>query len=139
MDVLALIETPDVAGADGVDTAPVSFEVGQKTIAARYRSTADALDDALVDAVAAFKPLGGRIVWIKGADPASSVELPVVGVSEFGELKGVSRQHASAVSQRADFPRPRAILRSGPVWDLADVALHEKADRDRAGRSRRRR
>jgi hypothetical protein len=40
----------------------------------------------------------------------------LVGVSEIAELLGVSRQRASAVAKRADFPTPIASLASGPVW-----------------------
>lgn len=40
----------------------------------------------------------------------------LVGVSEIAELIGVTRQRASAIAKRADFPTPIASLASGPVW-----------------------
>lgn len=46
----------------------------------------------------------------------------LVGVSEIAEQLGVSRQRASALQTRSDFPAPAAVLRSGPVWYAADVA-----------------
>lgn len=42
--------------------------------------------------------------------------LELVGVSEIAELLGVTRQRASALAKRADFPTPVAALASGPVW-----------------------
>ena len=41
---------------------------------------------------------------------------PVLGISEIGEQLGVSRQRASQIARRRDFPRPYAVLACGPVW-----------------------
>lgn len=47
----------------------------------------------------------------------------LVGVAEIAELFGVSRQAASNWRDRhADFPTPVASLKSGPVWELRDIA-----------------
>lgn len=40
----------------------------------------------------------------------------LVGIAEIAELLGVSRQRASTLQTRHDFPHPVAVLRSGPVW-----------------------
>lgn len=40
----------------------------------------------------------------------------LVGVSEIAELLDVTRQRASALAKRPDFPSPIASLASGPVW-----------------------
>lgn len=46
----------------------------------------------------------------------------LVGVAEIADLFGVSRQAASNWRERhADFPRPAASLKSGPVWELPDI------------------
>jgi predicted DNA-binding transcriptional regulator AlpA len=43
------------------------------------------------------------------------------GLSEIGELLGVSRQRAYTLAKRADFPAPVATSRAGRTWDLAAV------------------
>lgn len=46
----------------------------------------------------------------------------LVGVAEVADLFGVSRQAASNWRERhRDFPKPVALLKSGPVWDLPDI------------------
>lgn len=46
----------------------------------------------------------------------------LVGIAELAELLGVTRQRASALQTRAGFPTPAAVLKSGPVWQLRDIA-----------------
>jgi len=48
------------------------------------------------------------------------------GLSEIGELLGVSRQRAYTLAKRADFPAPIASSRAGRTWDLAAVEAWEK-------------
>lgn len=45
----------------------------------------------------------------------------LVGVSEVGEILGVSRQRISALRTSEFFPKPAAELKSGPVWFLSDL------------------
>ena len=46
----------------------------------------------------------------------------LVGVAEIADVFGVSRQAASNWRERhADFPKPAATLKSGPVWELPDI------------------
>ncbi len=46
----------------------------------------------------------------------------LVGVAEIADVFGVSRQAASNWRERyADFPKPAASLKSGPVWELPDI------------------
>lgn len=40
----------------------------------------------------------------------------LVGLSEIGEMLGVSKQRVGQLREREDFPKPVAELRSGPVW-----------------------
>ena len=48
----------------------------------------------------------------------------LVGIAELAELFGVSRQAASNWRGRHDnFPSPVASLKSGPVWDMADISV----------------
>ena len=60
----------------------------------------------------------------------------LMGVLEAAWCLGVSRQRASQLSYRPDFPLPLAELAMGPVW-LADDIEQYAADRDRrSGRPR---
>ncbi len=40
----------------------------------------------------------------------------LVGVSEIGDILGVSRQRASELTRHKGFPEPVASLKAGPVW-----------------------
>lgn len=42
----------------------------------------------------------------------------LVGVADFADLAGISRQRAHIVMQRRDFPMPYAVTRSGYYWTL---------------------
>lgn len=57
----------------------------------------------------------------------------LAGVSEIAALLGVSRQYASVLSARRDFPEPVATLAMGKVWSLDDVRAWAK-ETDRATR-----
>ncbi|MBI4277507.1 MAG: hypothetical protein HY660_03535 [Armatimonadetes bacterium] len=46
----------------------------------------------------------------------------LVGVAELAKLLRVSRQRASELARRKDFPRPLCTLASGPVWRKSAVA-----------------
>ncbi|MGW7688788.1 helix-turn-helix transcriptional regulator [Streptomyces asiaticus] len=61
------------------------------------------------------------------------------GLTEIGELLGVTRQRAFTLAKRADFPEPVAISRAGRVWDLDQVEEWGKTwDRhNKGGRPRR--
>ena len=50
------------------------------------------------------------------ADLQKSNYVEMVGVSEIAELFGVSRQRASQIAGRRDFPAPYAQLKAGPIW-----------------------
>lgn len=61
-----------------------------------------------------------------------------VGTSEIAERFGVSRQRVSELARNhADFPEPLARLKSGPIYDKADVDAFERGwQRRRTGRPR---
>ena len=136
MQVLALIEDPDARSAEGLQTAAVTYGTEAKTLAAQFECDTDDAANAVVEATAAFRQLGGRIVWMEAESDDHGIETPIVGVSEYADMKNVTRQHASAISQYASFPAPTTVLRSGPVWPLAAIAVHE-ATHKRRGRARR--
>ena len=52
---------------------------------------------------------------------------PVVGVAEVAELCDVSRQAVSNWRSRGLLPKPLAVLRSGPVWNLDDILYFMEA------------
>jgi len=55
----------------------------------------------------------------------------MLGPAELIQLLGVSRQRASQISGRADFPAPRFVLTMGSIWALDDV----QAWADKRGRT----
>jgi len=62
--------------------------------------------------------------------PTLSVMETLLGPAELAQLLGVSRQRASVIAGRVDFPRPRLTLIMGSIWALDDV----KAWADKRGR-----
>jgi len=46
----------------------------------------------------------------------------LVGIAEIAEILGVSRQRASQLQTKPDFPGPTATLRAGPVWYAGDIS-----------------
>lgn len=49
------------------------------------------------------------------------IAVQLAGISEIAERLGVSRQRAQQLSAREDFPKPITRLKSGPVWDQAEI------------------
>jgi len=47
--------------------------------------------------------------------------LQLVGVTEIGQLLGVSRQRADQLTHIAGFPPAVAVLASGRIWHRAEV------------------
>jgi prophage regulatory protein len=45
----------------------------------------------------------------------------LVGVTEIGDLLGVSRQRADQLTRIEAFPEPVAVLSAGRIWRRADV------------------
>jgi predicted DNA-binding transcriptional regulator AlpA len=58
---------------------------------------------------------------IPTAQPRARKPGSLLGVGEIAELLGVSRQRASILTRRADFPAPEVELRMGMVWRAAPV------------------
>ena len=44
------------------------------------------------------------------------------GTSEVADLLGCSPQQIYSLRKRCDFPKPVALLRATPVWDLDDIS-----------------
>ncbi|HEY8695202.1 MAG TPA: hypothetical protein VIR57_20935 [Chloroflexota bacterium] len=64
-------------------------------------------------------------------------QLPALaGLSETAEILGVSRQRASELAERRDFPRPVAGLASGPVWLRSTIVSFNERWVRRPGRPR---
>jgi hypothetical protein len=45
----------------------------------------------------------------------------LVGLTEIGEMLGVSREGADRLALESDFPPPIGLLRAGPIWERDDV------------------
>ncbi|MCZ6550322.1 MAG: hypothetical protein ACE10F_05020 [Candidatus Methylomirabilales bacterium] len=58
----------------------------------------------------------------------------VVGVAELAKLLKVSKQRASELARKRDFPKPFVILESGPVWRKSTLVYHLKRWRRLPGR-----
>lgn len=59
----------------------------------------------------------------------------LAGISEIGEMLGVSRQRAFQLAASKGFPEPLDRLASGPVWKRSDVerwARQRRRPRDSA-------
>jgi hypothetical protein len=44
-----------------------------------------------------------------------------MGLTEIGQLLGVSRQRAGQLAASEGFPEPTVRLAAGPIWESADV------------------
>jgi prophage regulatory protein len=51
----------------------------------------------------------------------------LVGVTEIGDLLGVSRQRAAQLSRLEGFPEPAAVLSAGRIWRRIDVEAWARA------------
>jgi prophage regulatory protein len=58
----------------------------------------------------------------------------LVGVTEIGDLLGVSRQRADQLTRTEAFPDPVAVLSAGRIWRRADVEAWARATGRRANR-----
>lgn len=59
---------------------------------------------------------------------------PMVGISELAQLLGVTKQRASQLAQRRDFPAPYQQLASGPIWRKGDLSRFMEEWSRRPGR-----
>jgi len=66
----------------------------------------------------------------------STPQAGLAGVAEVAEILGVSRQRVAEIRKDHEaFPAPVADLKSGPVWDRAEVERFERGwERKRTGR-----
>lgn len=60
----------------------------------------------------------------------------LAGLSEVGDILGVSRQRAGVLAERSDFPPVVAALRSGPVFVAEQVAAYGRRRPRTPGRPR---
>jgi hypothetical protein len=75
---------------------------------------------------------GGEVILEGMTNPPPASEH--VGVTEIGEMLGVSRQRANTLARRPDFPEPLARTKAGRVWKREDVVKWEEGwDRTNVG------
>lgn len=103
------------------------------------------VDDWLTAADRAIKVIGehvsGTILAVDvmttdEADRRLNERPELVGVAEIAEILDVTKQRASVITQRNDFPAPLARLASGPVWRAGAVASFKTTWRRQPGRPR---
>lgn len=74
------------------------------------------------------------------SDLARTLEEPnvpdLIGVDELAKILKVSKQRASELAKRRDFPRPIVRLASGPVWKKSTIARFVAYWDRRPGRKR---
>lgn len=57
-----------------------------------------------------------------------------VGLTEIGEILGVTRQRAYTLSGKKDFPAPAGSTKAGRFWNRADIEAFDKTwDRTNPG------
>lgn len=65
------------------------------------------------------------VMTTKEADRRTDERQELVGIAEIARMLKVSKQRASALSRRGDFPAPIARLQAGPIWRAGDLStLH---------------
>jgi hypothetical protein len=74
--------------------------------------------------------------WV--AKPDSIEMAKLVGVAEVAEILGVTRQRASEISRKRDFPAPLTTLAATPIWLASSVERFAEDWIRRPGRPKRR-
>jgi hypothetical protein len=141
-------QLPDLladSGAKGA-AASVSKDRIQATFTIQANGPAEAIEKGLAAWREAAKRIGLRVsVWpVTRAGAATYDELEadiaatalprLVGVAEVAEMLGVTKQRVSALKEERWFPRPLALLASGPVWSAAGIEKFSKDWKRRPGR-----
>lgn len=116
------VSTPD----PDADAATVfAYGIGMLTRAVRLAGAAASIREVRVLSWEDFEA-----ETFRPSTPASGL----AGVAETAEILGISRQRLADVRKNPAFPRPVADLKSGPVWDRAEIERFERGWDRRAGR-----
>lgn len=114
----------------GIVTATPAHTIIEMTLNADSLSTATAAAlAAAADAWAArhgdsaHEAAGLRVITAAERDRELAHPDPIdlVGVTEIADRLGVTRQRASAITERADFPKPIGTARAGRYWTAESV------------------
>lgn len=123
MEVLLAICEPENLEVDGMVLVPVDFGHDLPTVGTIVKVRSNDLGSAIIEALERVRPVGGRIIHVLGRDERDRLSFPLVGVSEFANMRGVTRQYASTVADKKGFPDPEAQLAATKVWHIVDVAV----------------
>ncbi|HEY0684780.1 MAG TPA: hypothetical protein VGD45_20755 [Steroidobacter sp.] len=128
----------DVAEIGGVAVGQVGGRHVEITFTVQAPDPAEASARAIRTAT---ERLAGTVVAIEvmttaEADRRASERPQLAGVAEVAEMLGVSKQRASALSKREDFPAPIERLSTGPVWRKGDLSTFALGWQRRPGRPR---
>ena len=129
-----------------------SVSYGRHTMSARFYVAAEsptkAADSGLGLLLSALRKVGPRtpLTSVVGVEVQAIHDLDraldepnlpdLVGVDEVAKMLEVSKQRASELARRANFPKPIARLASGPVWKKASIARHARTWDRRPGRKK---
>jgi hypothetical protein len=136
----------ELAVALSQDAAAVAYLPGRYSV--RLNIQADDIHEAVeqaVERVCAAAQKSGLPSWPFVRVTALSADeldrdltrpaIPVLlGVAELAGLLGVTRQRASDLAKTSSFPRPIAVLASGPVWAESTVKRYIPTWTRRPGR-----
>jgi hypothetical protein len=143
MEVLLTITNPDQPAAAGAVVLPGQED---KTVGLIVRAPDEPADVAFAKAMEAAAEIGGEIVsvivrpddWATVTEEDRDVTPFYVGVGDIGDLYGHSRQYASTITQKRNFPAPFCSVRATPLWTLIDVALWAESAKKKTGQRGRR-
>lgn len=104
-----------------------SGNAGERLVETTLTVTAETLFKAIsigADQILAIVPgvvIAAEVMTTEEADRRLEQGEPMLGVTEIASLLGVSKQRASVLSRRRDFPNPVVALSHGKAWRRADV------------------
>lgn len=117
--------------------------VGERRLETTLTVEAPGFGEAIERAIASVtERCAGRVLAIEAmttseADRRLRERPPVLaGLSEVAAMLGVSRQRASMLSRRDDFPAPSARLAAGPIWRAGDLSTFAARWQRKPGRPR---
>ena len=128
-----LVNVAAIGGAAGGNEGGRLLETGL-TVEAEDLLAAIAAGSAQILKIAPGKVVAAEGMTVREAERQLAAGDPMLGVTEIAAVLGVSKQRASVISRRRDFPKPAAELSQGKTWRRADVEKFVRTWARKAGR-----